>query len=216
LLTGKLADTTSTPEEVQSYLDKFAQNPDSSVMSCSFKGGQGDRNGFTVTDANGNKVQLYYSHAYAVKSVDGNNVTIVNPWDSSEEIVLDRATFAQYANLSYSDLSDSNKDMSGAFSKIVGYISGVVENITNTFKNLFNGGGNNYSNHAVEIGDEENIFDESMGKANASGNAARLSSLIITLVEEYRNGDISRSELIQYIQNLGAGDLNQLRAQYNF
>ncbi|MBR6163920.1 hypothetical protein IKQ26_08550 [bacterium] len=216
LLTGKLSETTSDPAEVQQYLDKFAQNPDSSAMSCSFKGGQGDRNGFTVTDANGNKVQLYYSHAYAVKSVDGNNVTIVNPWDSSEEIVLDRDTFAQYANLSYSDLSNASKDMSGAFSKIVGYISGLVENIGNTIKDFF-GIGHNYSNHEVPIGDEENIFDENMGQANASGSAARLSGLIITLVEQYKNGDISKSELLQYIQSFNIDTpIAQLRMQYNF
>ena len=216
LLTGKLSNTTSNPSEVQSYLDKFAQNPDSSVMSCSFKGGHGDRNGFTVTDANGNQVQLYYSHAYAVKSVDGNNVTIVNPWDSTEEIVLDRNTFAQYANLSYSDLSNSNKDMSGAFSKIAGYISGVVENIGTAIKEFF-GFTNSSSSHEITSSEEENIFDENMGQAaGGSGIAAGLSALIITLVEQYHNGEISKAELMQYLQSFDIKEsMAQLSAQYN-
>ena len=215
LLTGKLAQTTSNPSEVNRYLDKFEQNPDSTTMSCSFKGGQGDRNGFTVRDVNGNPVQLYYSHAYAVKSVDGDKVTIVNPWDSTQEIVLDRNTFAQYANLSYSDLSDNNRDMSGAFSRIAGYISGVVEDIAtgirDVINNIFHGGSN--SSNAEDLFAKEIIEDMIDGKSSTTKSTNKLDAYIRELIEKYNRGEITKEELEKKIKILKASFSNPFSGQ---
>lgn len=205
LLTGKLANQAGNAAEVNKYLDKFEQNPDSTVMSCSFKGGKGDRNGFTVTDANGNPVKLYYSHAYAVKNVDGDKVTIVNPWDSSEEIVLDRATFAQYANVSYSDLSDKNKDMSGAFSKIVGAISEFVEDVKNfvvdTVHNIFGGQSATGLKDPFAEGLEEEMLDNMFGSGSGSSS---MTAYILALVEQLNNGEITKEEFDRIIESLNA------------
>lgn len=215
LLTGKLANQTSNPEQVKQYLEQFEQNPDSMAMSCSFKGGQGDTNGFVVTDANGNPVKLYYSHAYAVKSVDGDKVTIVNPWDSTQEIVLDKNTFAQYANLSTSDLSDKNKDMSGAFSKVVEYISGVVDDVTNTVKDVIK---NIFGLKDAPVDDpfakemEEEMMENIFGGSSTS--SANISAYIISLIAELNNGDITKEEFDRIIEGLNVDNATQLKNQF--
>ncbi len=214
LLTGKLASQTSNPDQIKNYLSQFEQNPDSMTMSCSFKGGQGDRNGFTVTDANGNPVKLYYSHAYAVKSVDGDKVTIVNPWDSTQEIVLDKDTFAKYANLSASDLSDKNKDMSGAFSKVVEYISGVVEDVANTVKNVIK---NIFGLKDTPIDDpfakemEENMLNNIFGGGSSNVN---ISAYIIALITQLNNGDITKEEFDKLVESLNVNNAAQLKNQF--
>ena len=63
------------------------------------------------TDAYGNQVDIYNLHAYAVKEsdtkADGTRIiTIINPYDSSKEVVLDEATFLKAFNQAYDvDLS---------------------------------------------------------------------------------------------------------------
>ncbi len=65
-----------------------------------------------VRDVNGNTVQLYGRHAYSVKNVTGDTVTVINPWNSAEEIVLSRETFmSAFDNISKCDLTDDNKDV---------------------------------------------------------------------------------------------------------
>ena len=36
-------------------------------------------------------------HAWSIKSVDGDNVVIVNPWDSSVEITVSKEELLKYA-----------------------------------------------------------------------------------------------------------------------
>ncbi len=43
-----------------------------------------------MQDVNGNSVQIYAPHAYAVKDVDENNLTFTNPHDSSIEITISK------------------------------------------------------------------------------------------------------------------------------
>ena len=65
-----------------------------------------------VKDVNGNNVQLYGLHAYSIKNVTGDTVTVINPWDSNEEITLSRSTFMQaFEHISKCDLTDDNKDV---------------------------------------------------------------------------------------------------------
>ncbi len=129
LLTGKLSKTSNDPDEIEGYLDKFQNNPNVAAMACSIKGEGDDRTCITVKDASGKDVQLYNAHAYAVKSVDDKTVTIVNPWDSTQEIVLSRDTFSQIANVSYCDISDKSKDYSGVFQKAVKFIKNKMNDL---------------------------------------------------------------------------------------
>ena len=46
-----------------------------------------------TTDINGEKVTIVGQHAYAVKSLDDKTITIVNPYDTSVDIVLDIDNF---------------------------------------------------------------------------------------------------------------------------
>ncbi len=63
----------------------------------------------TVENIDGKEVKLPTYHAYSIKNVDGNTVTIVNLWDSSEEIVLSKKTFLNtFSDMDYVDLSGGN------------------------------------------------------------------------------------------------------------
>ncbi|MBR6163945.1 hypothetical protein IKQ26_08680 [bacterium] len=62
--------------------------------------------GITVSDAFGNPVGIVSDHAYAIKEVnskpDGTRtLTIVNPWDSGDEIVLNEQTYLDNFDLNY-------------------------------------------------------------------------------------------------------------------
>ncbi len=134
LLTGKLSETSSDSGQIEKYLDAFQNNPDSTAMSCSIKGGDNDNSFITVKDASGRNVKLYNAHAYAVKSVDDDTVTLVNPWDSTQDIVLSRDAFSKIANVSYCDLSDKSKDYSGVFQKAVDFVKDKIRKFLNNDK----------------------------------------------------------------------------------
>ncbi len=48
-------------------------------------------------------------HAFAVKNVDDNGITLVNPWDSSKSITISRSDFLNNFYIMYCDLSDENE-----------------------------------------------------------------------------------------------------------
>ncbi len=65
----------------------------------------------TITDINGVEhntgIGKTSGHGWAIKSVDSKNVTIVNPWDSSEEVIITRKEFeSSVSGICYIDLSD--------------------------------------------------------------------------------------------------------------
>ena len=71
--------------------------------------------GVSVTDAFGNPAKIVSGHAYAVKEVntrpDGVRVvTVINPWDSGKEIVLDANTYLNTFEYSYSMQIKDNYD----------------------------------------------------------------------------------------------------------
>lgn len=75
LITGKRANTfysikNGISQQIKDSIEKKQKNPDLYALTCNFKKA---KNG------------LYIHHAYAIKSVDDNFVTLINPHDSSKE-----------------------------------------------------------------------------------------------------------------------------------
>jgi len=61
-----------------------------------------------VTDIYGNNVEfkLQNAHGYSIKEINGDNVTVVNPWDSGKEIVLSKDTVLDtFDDFTFCDLS---------------------------------------------------------------------------------------------------------------
>ena len=54
-----------------------------------------------VKDINGDKIKLVGRHAYSISEINDETVTLLNPWNTGESIVLSRETFE---NLKYSDV----------------------------------------------------------------------------------------------------------------
>ena len=85
--TGKYADK---------MLDNFQSKPDDYAVVCTFKG-ENRSLGDVVTD-----------HVYSIKSVDDDNVYVVNPWDSSKVITYPREDFINNLDsLSSTDLVEA-------------------------------------------------------------------------------------------------------------
>lgn len=87
---------------MESVFDKIEENPEGYCAQISFHGPKGtaDDEPITIKDVNGNDVVLTYGdggHAWSIKSVDGDNVVIVNPWDSSVEITVSKEELLKYA-----------------------------------------------------------------------------------------------------------------------
>ncbi|MBE7707505.1 MAG: hypothetical protein E7Z88_02235 [Cyanobacteria bacterium SIG27] len=113
ILTGKMAKRYTKSEDISAQLDTFSKNGNKNfTMTCGFKANideSGKKSSYVVKDAHGNDVELITSHAFSVKNVDDKYVTIVNPWDSSKDIVLDRETFMEYcSDVESCDLSSAN------------------------------------------------------------------------------------------------------------
>ena len=105
LLTGKDSTRVSeyddnSDDKFDEILDKFEQNPES--YSLCFSVGADDADDYSIIkDINGNYAYAIDGtgyHQFAIKSVDGDKVVIVNPWDSSKEYTISRDTIKQYAN----------------------------------------------------------------------------------------------------------------------
>ena len=56
---------------------------------------------FTIKDINGDKIKLVGRHAYSISEINDETVTLLNPWNTGESIILSRETFE---NLKYSDV----------------------------------------------------------------------------------------------------------------
>ncbi len=87
---------------MERVFDKIEENPEGYCAQISFYGPEGtaDDEPITIKDVNGNDVVLTYGdggHAWSIKSVDGDNVVIVNPWDSSVEITVSKEELLKYA-----------------------------------------------------------------------------------------------------------------------
>lgn len=106
-LTGKMSDVTKDHNIMLEYLNKFKENNRKDLaLSASI---YSENKGKTIKDVNGNELTLPANHGYAIKKFDGENVTVINPWDSSKEIVLPVEEFFKVFNhVQACDLSSNN------------------------------------------------------------------------------------------------------------
>ena len=85
-ITGKEANYLYDREDMESALGEF----DGKTVAL---GASIDGDITMAKDINGKNVLLPGGHAYAIKDVDGDSVTVTNPWDSGKEIVLSKDEF---------------------------------------------------------------------------------------------------------------------------
>ena len=102
LLTGKVPEENILREDYEKYLNKLKEGNCAITFAATSE----------IKDINGKKVfGGGDAHAFSVKSFDGENVTIVNPWDSSKEIVISLEEFTnKAAKLQVVDLSKDNPE----------------------------------------------------------------------------------------------------------
>ncbi len=157
LITGKQTEYISNKNGMSNALNNY----DSRTSAL----GAAMRNNKTVTDINGNRVDLVGCHAYSIKNVVGDTVTVVNPWDSSQEIVLSRSTFMNaFDNISKCDLSNNNPNVN-LIEKPFGYTPDggtiYVEQASSS-KYKYNGGGKftNDKGEEVMVDKIKQVYDE--------------------------------------------------------
>lgn len=83
-ITGKETESFYDYDEMKDALSRFEQNKNKDFAlsaSCHEK--------CKVKDIYGKKVKLYSPHAYSIKEVKDGVVTLINPWNSSEDIKLE-------------------------------------------------------------------------------------------------------------------------------
>jgi len=119
LLTGKNSEiyNGSDKEKTLSILDEFRLNngKDIAVTFSTPSAFNENRDlkiynkfgGYYIIDTNGDDHLLIENHEYAIKSADNDNVTIVNPWNSSKEFTITREQYLGMCNhVMKIDLSD--------------------------------------------------------------------------------------------------------------
>ncbi len=100
LLTGKTNWSIGDGSSIDALFNQLENNQDSTFATLSFgAGGSGALNtlnsGTVVTGASAD-----LGHLWSVKSVSGNNITLVNPWNSEQEIVTTKDEL-QRSNIQY-------------------------------------------------------------------------------------------------------------------
>lgn len=103
LITGKEPSRTYDSEEIKTTVNLY----DGTNVAL----GASVSEDAVVKDINGNDVVLNGPHAYAIKNVDENTVTITNPWDTSKDIVVSKEVFFENISGIYScnlESSDAN------------------------------------------------------------------------------------------------------------
>ena len=106
VLTGKSCEY-STPKE-------FVTNLENESLSSNTVGQMAFDKSIKVKDTNGKKVKLQGKHAYTINKVTKDTVTLLNPWNTGEEIVLSRQTFENLdpkkCDVCYLDLNTIDKE----------------------------------------------------------------------------------------------------------
>lgn len=119
ILTGKVGESTLDNSEKKEMLDKFSKN---NLKDYALSAGTDTE--VATKDINGTEIVFSKKHAYSIKDVTDKNVTVVNPWDSSIQMVLSRDTFLEVFDTVYGiDLSDENPEQN--------YIAEIDVNIEN-------------------------------------------------------------------------------------
>lgn len=132
LLSGKMGYRETDKEKMSDILEEFKNN-DNKNLALGADTDKGDR---TVTDVNGKKVVLSGNHAYSIKKIDGQNVTVINPWDSGKEIVLSKEEFLNaFDGIEVCDLSSNNTTQEYINQKAYYNPQGMLEKTTERVEN---------------------------------------------------------------------------------
>ena len=92
-----------TQVKMSEYLEKLKENKGKSLALCASSHVKFKK---IVKDIYNDTVPLYSSHCYAIKSFDGKKVTVLNPHDTSKNIILTKQMFFNmFANIQARDLS---------------------------------------------------------------------------------------------------------------
>ncbi len=109
LLTGQNAGyLSSDPKNGNQALDDYIANDGKSMSITLSPNFEKDEKSKTFTTLDNKEVEMSNNHAYAVKAASGNSVTVIDPWDSSKEIKLDRDTVIDNFYFSAIDLNEDN------------------------------------------------------------------------------------------------------------
>jgi len=90
--------SSKSAKKFSKMLKKLEKNPKKYVMDVNFWGQNENSGSINAKNSNNKDIKLHKQHEYSVKSVKGGKVTLVNPWDSSKDIVLTKKEFLKYAN----------------------------------------------------------------------------------------------------------------------
>lgn len=83
--------------ELEEIYDKIEEAPQDYVAVLSVKNGENALGEISVTDVDGNEIVLADgSHAISIKSVEDDVLTLVNPWDTSSEIKVEKDEINEY------------------------------------------------------------------------------------------------------------------------
>lgn len=83
--------------DIENIYNKMEENPTSYAATISFKNAGDSLASLVVKDINGEEILLANeSHAWSIKSVQDDTITIVNPWDSKEEITVEKEEIKEH------------------------------------------------------------------------------------------------------------------------
>ncbi len=107
-LSGKVGDRAVEKDEQSNLLNRFIENGGKDyALTASINKGNTKNN---IQDIYGNTIRLPGGHAYSVKKADENSVTVIDPYDSGNEIVISKEQFLEYFDRVYGcDLTDNNQ-----------------------------------------------------------------------------------------------------------
>ncbi len=105
-ITGKTADLVYNKEDITQALDNFQQNNGKDYCAS-----VGLYNDTIAISPQGETIELYGPHAYSIKNVSDNTVTITNPWDSSKDLIIQKENFIEVIDdMEILNLSESPED----------------------------------------------------------------------------------------------------------
>ena len=198
LLTGQMGDINSSKEKKQEAFEQFEESQkngqENIVLTAAIFFENLERNidnglvkldkdakvwHYILTDINGKEVALGASHAYAIKSIDGDNVTFTNPWDSGEEVTISKEDALNlFGEICVLNLSTSKQEDLTTFSTT--NIDG--KKVTYDDRKVFYD--NNGNKSIVEYSDDDGI-KRAAEKYDSSGN-------LIEIIEFNSDGTVKQ------------------------
>lgn len=106
IITGNIPEYTTFHSEMDKMFKKYEESESKNFCMTADA-----TKSSKVKDINGQEVKIAGSHAYSIKSVDKDSVTVVNPWNTEQEICLSKKTFKKaFYSMTFTDLEQTNKD----------------------------------------------------------------------------------------------------------